>query len=142
MVGNQIASLTPGPSFDHNLCCRCLNGSCEAIFDIYTSKPFQNIENTSRWGVLTPTIKLWSLRSLEGLQVPTFGSASFIFTLASKWGCDIPSPHLRAPTRPFTLKVLQAREHNTTPSPSVVFTFGLVVESIKELGCITLVGSL
>jgi hypothetical protein len=30
--------------------------------------------------------------------------------------------------------VLQAREHNTTPSPYVVFTFGLVVESIKELG--------
>jgi K+-transporting ATPase A subunit len=28
--------------------------------------------------------------------------------------------------------VLQAREHNTTP-PAVVFTFGLAVESIKEL---------
>jgi hypothetical protein len=41
VVGSQIASLTPGPSFDHNLCWRCLNGSCEAIFDIYTSRPFQ-----------------------------------------------------------------------------------------------------
>jgi len=41
VVGSQIASLTPGLSFDHNLCCGCLNGSCEAIFDIYTSRPFQ-----------------------------------------------------------------------------------------------------
>jgi hypothetical protein len=41
VVGSQIASLTLGPSFDHNLCCKCPNGSCEAIFDIYTSRPFQ-----------------------------------------------------------------------------------------------------
>ncbi len=41
VVGSQIASLTPGPSFDHNLCCRCPNGSCKAILDIYTSRPFQ-----------------------------------------------------------------------------------------------------
>ncbi len=36
MVGSQIASLTPGLSFCHNLCCKCPNGSCEPIFDIYT----------------------------------------------------------------------------------------------------------
>ncbi len=41
VVGSQTTSLTPGLSFDHNLCCRCPNGSCEAIFDIYTSRPFQ-----------------------------------------------------------------------------------------------------
>ncbi len=41
VVGSQIASLTSGPSFDHNLCCRCPNGSCDAIFDIYTSRTFQ-----------------------------------------------------------------------------------------------------
>jgi hypothetical protein len=41
MVGSQIASLTLGPSFDYNLCYKCLNGSCEAILDIYTSRPFQ-----------------------------------------------------------------------------------------------------
>ncbi len=40
VVGSQIASLTPGPSFTHNLGCRCPNGSCEAILDIYTSRPF------------------------------------------------------------------------------------------------------
>jgi hypothetical protein len=41
VIGSQIDSLTPDLSFDHNLCCRCLNGSCETIFDIYTSRPFQ-----------------------------------------------------------------------------------------------------
>jgi len=40
VVGSQIASLTPGPSFTHNLGCRCPNGSCEAILDIYTWRPF------------------------------------------------------------------------------------------------------
>jgi len=41
VVGSQTVSLTPGPSFDHNLCCRCPNGSCKAILDIYTLGPFQ-----------------------------------------------------------------------------------------------------
>jgi len=41
VVGSQIASLTLGPSFDHNLWCKCPNGSCEAILDMYTSRPFQ-----------------------------------------------------------------------------------------------------
>jgi hypothetical protein len=43
VVGSQTGSLslTPGPSFAHNLGCRCPNGSCEAILDIYTSRPFQ-----------------------------------------------------------------------------------------------------
>jgi hypothetical protein len=34
VVGSQIASLTPAPSFAHNLGYRCPNGSCEAILDI------------------------------------------------------------------------------------------------------------
>ncbi len=41
MVGSQTANLTLDLSFDHNLCCRCPNGSCKAILDIYTSRPFQ-----------------------------------------------------------------------------------------------------
>jgi hypothetical protein len=41
VVGSQTDSLTPGPSFTHNLGCICLNDQCEAILDIYTSRPFQ-----------------------------------------------------------------------------------------------------
>jgi hypothetical protein len=41
VVRSQTANLTPDPSFNHNMGWRCLNGSCEAILDIYTSRPFQ-----------------------------------------------------------------------------------------------------
>jgi hypothetical protein len=41
VVGSQIASLTSGPSFAHNLGDRCPNAQCEGIFDIYASRPFQ-----------------------------------------------------------------------------------------------------
>jgi len=44
------------------------------------------------------------------------------------------SPHHGAPTRPFTLKVLWTKERTPTFYPFVVFTFGFIVESIKELG--------
>ncbi len=41
VVRSQTASLTPSLSFCHNLCCKCPNGSCEIIFDIYISIVFQ-----------------------------------------------------------------------------------------------------
>jgi hypothetical protein len=34
VAGSQIVNLTLGPSFDHNLCFKCPNGSCEPILDI------------------------------------------------------------------------------------------------------------
>jgi hypothetical protein len=39
VVGSQTAGLTPDPSFAHNLGCKCPNESCEAILDIYASRP-------------------------------------------------------------------------------------------------------
>jgi hypothetical protein len=41
VIGSQTANLTPGLSFAHNLGCKCPNGQCEAIFDIYASRTFQ-----------------------------------------------------------------------------------------------------
>jgi hypothetical protein len=41
VIGGQIVSLTPGPSFAHNLGYRYSNDQCEAIFYIYASRPFQ-----------------------------------------------------------------------------------------------------
>ncbi len=41
MVESQTTSLTPGPSFAHNLGYICPNDQCEAIFYIYASRPFQ-----------------------------------------------------------------------------------------------------
>ncbi len=40
VVGSRIGSLTPGPSFAHNLGCKCPNGPSEAILGIYASRPF------------------------------------------------------------------------------------------------------
>jgi hypothetical protein len=41
MFRNQIANLALGPSFGHNLCLKCPNGSCELILDIYVPRDFQ-----------------------------------------------------------------------------------------------------
>ncbi len=41
VVGSQTGSLTPGPSFAHNLGYICPNGQCEAIFYIYALRPFE-----------------------------------------------------------------------------------------------------
>jgi hypothetical protein len=54
----------------------------------------------------------------------------------SVWRIDLlitcSSPHPGAPTCLSTLEVLWTNERSPTPCPSIVFTFGLVVESIKE----------
>jgi hypothetical protein len=65
VVGSQIASLTPGPSFAHNLGCRCPNDQCEAIFDIYVSRPFQ-------WHQEHPNARCFGpcCRARESLRTP------------------------------------------------------------------------
>jgi hypothetical protein len=65
MVRSQIASLTPGPSFAHNLGCRCPNGQCEAIFDIYVSIPFQSHQehpNARCFGPFCRALNIWESR--------------------------------------------------------------------------------
>jgi hypothetical protein len=41
VVRSQTANLTPNPSFGHNICFKCPNGSCEPILDIYVSIAIQ-----------------------------------------------------------------------------------------------------
>jgi hypothetical protein len=68
MVGSQIANLTHGLSFDHNLCYRCPNGSCEAILDIYTSRPFQWYEEHPYAKCFDPwirTLNFWESRRIQ-----------------------------------------------------------------------------
>jgi hypothetical protein len=45
-----------------------------------------------------------------------------------------PNPHIGAPTCHSTPKVLWIRVHTPTIYPFAIFTFGLVIESIKEFG--------
>jgi len=69
VVGSQIGSLTPDPSFDHNLCCRCPNGSCKAIFVIYTLRPFQRYKEhlKARYFDLCN----WALKLQESRRIPS-----------------------------------------------------------------------
>jgi hypothetical protein len=93
VVGNQTANLTPDPSFAHNLGFTCPNDQCEAILDIYTSKPFQwhqEHPNARCFGLYYRTI---TFGSPGGLQIPNFGSGSFILPLSPKCSCDIQVVH-------------------------------------------------
>jgi hypothetical protein len=59
-----------------------------------------------------------------------FGKSVWVIKLL----VNLPSPYFGALACPSTPEVLRAKEHAPTPSSSVVFTFGLPIESIKELG--------
>jgi hypothetical protein len=61
-----------------------------------------------------------------------FGLCRFVWIIDPLVIC--PSPHHGAPACPSTLEVLWASECTPTLYPFVVFTFGLIIESIKELG--------
>jgi hypothetical protein len=41
VIGGQITNLTLNPSFSHNLCLKCPNGSYEPILNIYVPRNFQ-----------------------------------------------------------------------------------------------------
>ncbi len=65
VVESQIANLTPDPSFDHNLCCRCPKASCKAILDIYTSRPFQQYKEHPKARCFDPcnwVLSFWESR--------------------------------------------------------------------------------
>jgi hypothetical protein len=65
VVGSQIVNLTPSPSFTHNLCYRCPNGSYKAIFDIYASRPFQRYKNHLKARCFDP----WNWVAISGVWV-------------------------------------------------------------------------
>jgi hypothetical protein len=69
MVKSQIVNLTFGPSFDHNLCFRCSNGSCEPISDIYIPRAFQwyiKCFNPISFDPCNRSLKIW-----ESIGTPT-----------------------------------------------------------------------
>ncbi len=68
LVGSQTVNLTLNPSFDHNLCLKCPNGSCEPILDIYILSSFQCHRELFNPIDLTPVIALWRFESSSRLQ--------------------------------------------------------------------------
>jgi hypothetical protein len=82
MVGSQTVSLTPGPSFAHNLGYRCPNDQCEFIFYIYASRPFQWHQehlNTRCFGLCCRTLNIRESRRAPNPQL---------------WKCWASPPHL------------------------------------------------
>jgi len=101
VVGSQIASLTPGPSFAHNLGCRCPNGSCEAILDIYTSRPFQRYKKNPNARCFDPCNQ--ALSFWESQRIP---SSHF-------WECEF-HPHTQPKVGLRQLWYLEKHSRNTT----------------------------
>ncbi len=82
VIGSQIASLTPGPSFAHNLGDRCPNGSCEAIFNIYASRPFQWHQEHLNARCFGPCCRTLNIRESQRTPNPQL------------WECWASPPHL------------------------------------------------
>jgi hypothetical protein len=82
MVGSQTTSLTPGPSFAHNLGDRCPNGQCEAIFDIYASIPFQWHQEHLNARCFGPCCRTLNIRESRRTPNPQL------------WKCWASPPHL------------------------------------------------
>jgi hypothetical protein len=82
VVGSQTASLTPGPSFAHNLGCRCPNDQCEVIFDIYASRPFQWHQEHPNASFLGPCCRTLNIRESQRTPNPQL------------WKCWASPPHL------------------------------------------------
>jgi hypothetical protein len=69
VVENQIDTLIPNLSFDHNLCCKYSNGSCEPILDIYVLISFQwykEIFSLMNFDPSNYSLKIW-----ESIRIPT-----------------------------------------------------------------------
>jgi hypothetical protein len=73
MVESQTTSLILGPSFCHNLCFRCPNGSWEAIFDIYTLIAFQWYEECFKARCFHPYNRALKFQEPQGFISPHFG---------------------------------------------------------------------
>jgi hypothetical protein len=72
VVESQTASLTPGPSFAHNLGDKCPNGQWEAIFDIYASRPFQWHQEHPNARCFGPCCLTLNIREFERTPNPHF----------------------------------------------------------------------
>ncbi len=76
MVRNQIVNLTPDSSFDHNLCFRCPNGSCEPTLNIYVSIDFQwykELLKTLSFDFWNRSLNIWESTGTPTDALPSHG---------------------------------------------------------------------
>jgi hypothetical protein len=114
LVRSQTDSLTPGPSFGHNLCFKCPNEQCEPILDIYVPRAFQWYKERHKPLSFDPwnfSLKFWeSIRTPFPKVGVTSGMWRFIpsysltlsYTPGSMW-CDSRASSRPAPLQPLCL---------------------------------------
>ncbi len=108
VVGSQIPSLTPGLSFDHNLCFKYPNGSCEPMSDIYVPRSFQWHKESLNPMSFDPCNCSLKIQESTGTPTPKVGVPlgvwgfvpSHFFALSGAWNVT--------PGLPFWLAFLQA----------------------------------
>jgi len=130
VVGSQIGSSTPGPSFDHNLCFRCPNEQCDPILYIYTSRAFQWYKESHKPLSFDPCNRSLKFRESTGTSSPKVGVALgvWVFTpshfLALPGVCDVTpglpfalTPGLPLGLTPGLLLALTSRLPSSWPAP-------------------------
>jgi hypothetical protein len=80
MVGGQTANWTPGPFFAHN--------SCEAIFNIYISTPFQRYKEHLKARCFGPCNQVLSFQEFRRTFKSPFRECECHPHIPSKWGYD------------------------------------------------------
>jgi len=80
VVESQIANLTPSPSFGHNLCFRCPNGSCKPTSNIYVPRAFQWYKEHFNLMSFDPCNRPLKIQESIGTPTPKMGVHSFVFS--------------------------------------------------------------
>jgi len=112
--------------------------------DILVHAPWLSIENNirGRWW-LPPSLSPGESSKSIHQKCSNYALTNLFGLCKSVWIIDLLvthfNPHYEAPTCPCTPKLLQTRKRTPTPCPFDVFTFGLAVESMTELGGASLV---
>jgi hypothetical protein len=75
VVGSQIDSSTPDPSFSHNLCFRCPNEQCKPLLDIYASRAFHWYKERHNPLRFDPCNRSLKFRESTGTPSPQVGVA-------------------------------------------------------------------
>jgi hypothetical protein len=76
------------PSFAHNLGCRCPNDQCEAILDIYVSRPFQWHQEHLNARCFGPCYRTLKSQESRRTSSPQLWECEFHPHTWPKWGCN------------------------------------------------------
>ncbi len=105
VVMSQIVNLTPDPSFGHNLCLKCSNGSCKLILDIYIPRAFQWYNKLLNPMGFDPCNFSLKIQKSIGTPIPKAGAPlgvcgfipSHSFTLSRAWNVTLGIPFWLTP---------------------------------------------